>query len=365
MTLTIQRNLVASFEVFYTQFLDPEGRLTQPLPEPLAQNTQLWVHMYEWMVLSRAFDMKAINLQRTGQMGTFPSSQGHEAINVGMGAALGPEDLLAAYYRETATMLMRGVDMDEVLLYWGGDERGANFRNDHDDLPPAVPIATQCLHGAGMAAAIKYKKEKRAVLTTIGDGGTSKGDFYEAMNVAGVWHLPIVFLIANNHWAISVHESKQTFAKTFAQKGIAAGISCEQVDGNDIFAVYHAVSHAMTRAREGKGPHVIEAICTRMSDHTTADDATRYRPPEELVKAKYEDPIKRMRIFLEANHLWSDKQEADLIAANQIKIDEAVARYTKIPDQPATAMLDYLYETLPEALQDQRDELVAYFGDKA
>jgi pyruvate dehydrogenase E1 component alpha subunit len=185
------------------------------------------------------------------------------------------------------------------------------------------------------------------------------------MNVAGVWQLPIVFLIANNHWAISVPSSKQTHAKTFAQKAIAAGIVGEQVDGNDVFAVYHAVSHALTRAREGKGPHVIEAICTRMGDHTTADDASRYRPPEELVKGKYEDPIKRLRLFLEANQLWSESQEQALIAANQMKIDEAVSRYLNIAPQPATAMLDYLYETLPEAFLDQRDELIAYFGDKA
>jgi pyruvate dehydrogenase E1 component alpha subunit len=357
--------LVASFEVFYTQFLNPEGKLTQPLPESIAQNHDLWKHMYEWMVLSRAFDNKAINLQRTGQMGTFPPSNGHEGINLGAGAALAPEDVFVPYYRETGTMLMRGIHMSEILLYWGGDERGANFKDDIQDLPPCVPIATQSLHAAGVASALKYKKEKRAVLTTIGDGGTSKGDFYEAMNVAGVWQLPIVFLIANNHWAISVPTFKQTHAKTFAQKAIAAGIVGEQIDGNDVFAVYHAVSHALTRAREGKGPHVIEAICTRMGDHTTADDASRYRPPEELVKGKYEDPIKRLRLFLEANQLWSESQEQALIAANQIKIDEAVSRYLNIAPQPATAMLDYLYEKLPEAFLDQRDELIAYFGDKA
>lgn len=363
--MTIQRHLVAHFEIFSTQFLTPEGQLTQPLPETLANKVQLWQHMYEWMVLSRAFDTKAINLQRTGQMGTFPPSNGHEGINIGMGAALQPEDIFVPYYRETGTMLMRGVRMEEILLYWGGDERGANFQDALTDFPACVPIATQCLHGAGVASAVKYKKERRAVLTTIGDGGTSKGDFYEAMNVAGVWQLPLVFLIANNHWAISVPTSKQTHAKTFAQKAIAAGIGAEQVDGSDVFAVYHAVSQALARARAGKGPHVIEAICTRMGDHTTADDASRYRPAEELVKGKHEDPIERLRLFLEANGAWSEAQEQSLIAANQIKIDEAVTRYLNIEPQPATAMLDYLYETLPEALQDQRDELVAYFGDKA
>lgn len=363
--MTIQKTLVASFEVFYTQFLNADGQLTQPLPESFAQDKALWQKMYEWMVLSRSFDTKAINLQRTGQMGTFPPSKGHEGINIGMGAALEPSDVFVPYYRETGTMLMRGVTMDEILLYWGGDERGADFQDHHTDFPPCVPIATQTLHGAGVASAIKYKREKRAVLTTIGDGGTSKGDFYEAMNVAGVWQLPVVFVIANNHWAISVPSSKQTHAKTFAQKAIAAGIPGEQVDGNDIFAVYHAVSQALSRARAGKGPHVIEAICTRMGDHTTADDASRYRPAEELVQGEHDDPIKRLKLFLEANDAWSDTQEKALHADNQIKIDEAVSKYLNIEQQPATAMLDYLYETLPDALQDQHDELAAYFGDKA
>lgn len=363
--MTTHRQLVASFEIFYTQFLNAQGQLTQALPEAIAQNKTLWQHLYKWMVLSRTFDTKAINLQRTGQMGTFPPSNGHEGINIGMGAALQPEDIFVPYYRETGTMLMRGVRMEEVLQYWGGDERGANFQSNPNDFPACVPIATQTLHGAGVASAVKYKKEKRAVLTTIGDGGTSKGDFYEAMNVAGVWQLPLVFLIANNHWAISVPSSKQTHARTFAQKAIAAGITGEQVDGNDVFAVYHAVSTALNRAREGKGPHVIEAICTRMGDHTTADDASRYRPAEELVKGKQEDPIKRLKLFMEANQAWSESQEQSMQQEIQQDVDSAVQRYLNIPPQPATAMLDFLYETLPEALQDQRDELLAYFGDKS
>lgn len=360
----MSKQLIASFEIYYTQFLNAQGELTQDLPDSLADQHALWKSFYEWMVISRTFDTKAVNLQRTGQMGTYPSTYGHEGINIGLGAALQGEDIFVPYYREAGTMLMRGVRMEEILLYWGGDERGSNYQSDLSDFPFCVPISTQTLHAAGVASAIKYKKEKRAVLTTIGDGGTSKGDFYEAMNVAGVWHLPLVFVIANNHWAISVPASKQTHAKTFAQKAIAAGISCEQVDGNDVFAVYHAASQALNRARSGKGPHVIEAICTRMGDHTTADDATRYRPAEELTQGKQEDPLKRLKLFLEANHLWDETQDRALQLSSQLKVEAAVENYLKSPPQPATAMLDYLYETLPDALHDQRDELLAYFGDK-
>lgn len=363
--MTIHRQLVASFEIFYTQLLNAEGELVQPLPENLAQDTALWEHLYRWMNLSRVFDLKTINLQRTGRMGTYPPSLGHEAINIGMGAALQADDIFVPYYRETGTLLMRGVRMEEILLYWGGDERGAHYLHNNHDYPTCVPIATQCLHAAGAAAAVKYKKEKRAVMVAIGDGGTSKGDFYEAMNVAGVWQLPLVFMVANNHWAISVPSTKQTHAKTFAQKAIAAGIPGEQVDGNDVFAVHERVSHALNRARAGKGPCVIEAICTRMGDHTTADDASRYRAPEELVQGRYEDPIKRLRLFMERNQAWSQAQEEQLQAELQAQMDQAVNAYLSLPPQPATAMLDYLYAELPEALHDQRAELVAYFGDQS
>jgi 2-oxoisovalerate dehydrogenase E1 component alpha subunit len=363
--LTLDRRLVAHFEIFYTQFLNPEGQLTQPLPEAIANKPALWQHLYKFMVLSRVFDTKAINLQRTGQMGTFPPSNGHEGINIGMGAALQAEDIFVPYYREAGTSLMRGVRMEEILMYWGGDERGSDYQDQPHDFPPCVPIATQSLIAAGVASAVKYKKEKRAVLTTIGDGGTSKGDFYEGMNVAGVWQLPVVFVIANNHWAISVPSSKQTHAQTFAQKAIAAGISSEQVDGCDVFAVYHAVSEALTRARAGKGPHVIEAICTRMGDHTTADDASRYRSADELVKGKQEDPIKRLKLFMESQGAWDESQEQALQTSIQQDIDSAVDTYLKTIPQPATAMFDYLYESLPDAYHDQRDELIAYFGGQS
>jgi len=363
--LTLDRRLVAHFEIFYTQFLNPEGQLTQPLPEVMANNPGLWQDLYKSMVLSRVFDTKAINLQRTGQMGTYPSANGHEGINTGMGAALQTKDIFVPYYREVGTAFMRGVRMEDILLYWGGDERGSDYQDQPHDLPICVPIATQSLIAAGVASAVKYKKEKRAVLTTIGDGGTSKGDFYEAMNVAGVWQLPLVFVIANNHWAISVPSSKQTHAQTFAQKAIAAGIPCEQVDGSDVFAVYHAVSQALARARSGKGPHVIEAICRRMGDHTTADDASRYRPTEELVKGKHEDPIKRLKLFMESQGAWDEAQETALQHSVQKDVEAAVDHYLKTVPQPATAMFDYLYETLPEAYHDQRDELVAYFGGQS
>lgn len=363
--MTIEKKLVASFEIFYSRFLNEAGELTQPLPDYLANDKTLWHKLYRQMVLSRVFDTKSINLQRTGQMGTYPPANGQEAINTGVGAAMHADDVFVPYYRECGTHIIRNAAMLELMLYWGGDERGSDYRHSEHDYPNCVPIATQTLHGAGVAAAIKYKKEKRAVLTAIGDGGTSKGDFYEAMNVAGTWQLPLVFLVVNNHWAISVPSTFQTHAKTFAQKAIAAGIPSEQVDGNDIFAVYHAFKKALDRAREGKGPNLIEAITFRMGDHTTADDASRYRPKGELEKGREADPIKRFRIFMEQHNAWDEQQETNLLADVQTEVDAAVEAYLNVPDQPPSAMFDYLYETLPEAYEEQRDEVMAYHGGGA
>lgn len=356
------KKLIASFEIFYTQFLNEKGELTQALPADLDGNTALWIKLYETLILTRIFDEKAINLQRTGLMGTYPSCRGQEAISVGFGAAMQPDDIFMPYYREFGAHLQRGVKMEEIFQTWGGDERGNRYEQAPYDFSQCVPIATQCLHAAGVAAALKYKQEKRAVLVAIGDGGTSEGNFYEAMNVAGCWHLPLVFMINNNRWAISVPVALQTSCQTFAQKAIAGGISSEQVDGNDIFAVYHATQKAMKRARSGKGAHLIEALTYRLCDHTTADDAKRYQPPEEVEKAKPRDPILRMRLFLEKNAGWTTEQETALKQRCAQEVEAAAQRYLTMPAAPNTDIFDYMYETLPTALQEQRDELVAYYG---
>jgi pyruvate dehydrogenase E1 component alpha subunit len=357
--------VTAQFEIHYHQFLNKEGVLVEPLPPPLADNPTLWKEMYAHLVRNRMFDEKAIKLQRTGQMSTYPSTEGQEAIAVGVGMAMHLEDALVPYYREAGAHLVRGVQMDEIFMYWGGDERGSSYEHIPNDFPYCVPISTQCLHAAGVAAAFKYKQQKRAAVAFIGDGGTSKGDFYEAMNVAGVWHLPVVFVINNNEWAISVHISHQTACKTLAQKGIAAGIGCEQVDGDDIFAVYHAAHVALDRARAGKGAHLIEAITYRMGDHTTADDASRYRDNETVQKHRENCPIARLRKFMESEKVWSDADEAALIKKINDDIDAAVTRYQQLTPSAVTDMFDYLYETLPDALHEQRDEVVAYFGDRS
>jgi len=181
--------IVAEFKIDYRQILDPAGRLVAPLPR-FAANPDEVVKMYEAMTRVRVFDTKAVNLQRTGQLGTYPPSLGHEATHIGVGAAMRPEDVLAPVYREFGTQLWRGVTMTEILTYWGGDERGNDFAGPRHDFPWCVPIATQTLHAAGAAMAFKVRREPRCALAYIGDGGTSEGAFYEALNLAGARALP-------------------------------------------------------------------------------------------------------------------------------------------------------------------------------
>jgi pyruvate dehydrogenase E1 component alpha subunit len=206
--------------------------------------------------------------------------------------------------------------------------------------------------------AMKLRGEARVAVCALGDGATSKGDFYEAVNAAAVWRLPLVFVVSNNQWAISVPRRIQTAAETLAQKAIAGGFEGEQVDGNDVVAVRAAVSEAIERARKGGGPGLIEAVTYRLSDHTTADDASRYRTAEELSAAWKNDCVPRLRTYLAAQGWWAKDDEEDLVGECKRKVDEAVAAYLALPPPPASDMFDFLYETLPEPLRAQRDAAV-------
>ncbi len=350
---------IAEFQIGYSQYLDPEGKAVQDLPD-FARDQEEMLSMYRLMTLTRSFDAKAVNLQRTGKLGTYASCLGHEAAHVGIGAAMREEDSFAPMYREYGTQFWRGVKMSDVLLYWGGDERGNDFAGPPHDFPWCVPIATQCLHAAGAALAFKLRGEKRCAVTVVGDGGTSEGHFYEAMNVAGVRKLPVVFVVVNNKWAISVPLSIQTATETLAQKAIAAGIPGIQVDGNDIVAVRQAMEAALTRARDGDGPTLVEAVTYRLSDHTTADDASRYRKKEEVEQARLLEPLIRLRRYLTETGAWDEAREEELLADCQRQVDEAVEAYLNTPVQEAGAMFDFMFATLPEAMVEQRENALRY-----
>ncbi|MFW5926674.1 MAG: pyruvate dehydrogenase (acetyl-transferring) E1 component subunit alpha [Wenzhouxiangella sp.] len=348
----------AAFKVDYFQFLGPDGKLVADQQVPaLARDLERLVELYKLMTLTRIFDKKAVALQRTGKLGTYASCLGHEAAHVAIGAAMREEDCFAPMYREYGAQFHRGVKMSEVLLYWGGDERGNDFSGPAHDFAWCVPIATQCLHAAGAAMAFKLRKEERVAVSVVGDGGSSKGDFLEAINAGSAWKLPLVLVIVNNQWAISVPRSKQNQAATLAQKGIAGGLPSIQVDGNDLIACLWAMEKAVGAARQGKGSFVIEMLTYRLSDHTTADDARRYRPAEEVEEAWDQEPIKRLRTYLVDQGAWDDESEQALVEESQKKAQAAADEYLERVEsdpQPVTAMFDYMYAEMPHDLVEQR-----------
>ena len=345
--------IVAEFKIAHRQYLDGTGNLVGE-PPVFARDRDTMISLYRAMTLSRIFDAKAIALQRTGQLGTYPSSAGQEAIGIGYASAMRATDVMLTTYREQPAQIWRGVTLRELLQFWGGDERGSDFSGPREDFPVAVLIGSQATHAVGVATAFKLRHEPRVSVCALGDGATSKGDFYESINLAGIWRLPAVFIVINNYWAISLPREKQTAAETLAQKAIAAGIPGLQIDGNDIIAARQASGEAIERARSGGGPTVIEALTYRMGDHTTADDASRYRKEERVSAAWKLDPLARLRTYLVNQHWWTKEDEEKLIAECREKIDAAVVEYLAIPPPSSASMFDHLFETLPPSLEWQR-----------
>lgn len=345
--------IAAKFEIPYFQYLDESGYLiAEPKLKLSPEKIQAY---YEHILLTNFFDKRAISLQRTGKMGTYAPCTGQEAIGTAIGMCLEKEDVFIPYYRDYATMTLRGAHFSDILNYWGGDERSMSTKRYNHDFPICVPIASQCLHAAGVAHALKYKGSKQIALVTIGDGGTSEGDFYEAMNLAGVWHLPIVFVVANNQWAISVPLRQQTACKTIAQKAVAAGFEGIQVDGNDIFALHEVMHHAIEQARGPKSkPILIEALSYRLSDHTTADDASRYRPQGEFDAAASKAPLVRLEKYIIEQRIMTQNDILSLQQKCQEKIDAEVDVYLNQDKPNIREIFDYQFATLPDYLIEQR-----------
>jgi pyruvate dehydrogenase E1 component alpha subunit len=262
-------------------------------------------------------------------------------------------------FRETAAMLWRGWPIEKFLLLFAGYLEGGQPAPAQRDLPIAIPVATQLPHAVGLAYAIQYKGDDAVVMAYCGDGATSEGDFHEALNFAGVWHSPIVFVIQNNQWAISVPLKKQTHSRTIAQKALAYGFPGIQVDGNDVLAVYAASREAVERARAGGGPTLIECVTYRLGVHTTADDPTKYRSDEEVKAWERKDPLTRFVTYLEKKNLFEQGLEE--------QVDAEIARAVKAFEETATAdplgMFDHAYGELPPHLQQERAELEARLRD--
>jgi len=336
--------------------LDAEGRVDADLMPALEPGQVL--ELYRSMVRMRAYDDKALKLQRQGRMGTWPPLKGQEATQAGVAMAMGDDDWLVPAFREHGSMLLRGIPGHLIYAYWAGDERGSCYPEGVRCFPVSVPVGSQWQHGVGVGLSLKLRNESAAAVTFGGDGSTSEGDFHEALNCAAVYRARTVFVIQNNHWAISMPLHQQTLSASLAQKAHGYGMPGIQVDGNDVFAVFSAAREALERARRGDGPTLIEAVTYRLGDHTTADDASRYRPNEELAEWEARDPIVRLRRWLEAEKLWDEARETALQEEMRGWVDEQVAAFEALTPAEPGEIFEFMYAELPPHLREQQEALI-------
>lgn len=338
------------------QLVDPDGHHNQDDRYPLPDGEQL-LSAYGRLVAGRRINDQANALVRQGRMAVYPSSHGQEACQVAAAVVLGDEDWLFPTYRDTVAVITRGVDPLEVLTLLRGDWHGGYDPHEHRVATQATPLATQLLHAVGVAHAAKLRGESTVVLAMCGDGATSEGDFHEALNFAAVFHVPVVFFIQNNEFAISVPLKNQSVAPSLAHKAIGYGMPGERVDGNDLAALLSVLGAAVDRARDGGGPSLIEAHTYRMQAHTNADDATRYRSADDVERWVPKDPIARMRTYLRGLNLLTDDgekalaDEADSIAAAIRK-----GLNTEVEVNPAE-LFEYVYTEKTTQLREQAEQL--------
>src|SRR6266852_4928373 len=344
------------FTVEYLSILDRDGNLDAAL-EPDLSDDEL-KRLYRAMLLGRRLDERMVRLQRQGRIGTFAPIKGQEASQLGSVCTLRPSDWMVPSFRETAAMLWRGWPIEKLLMTFAGQLEGCQPASDQHDLPITIPVATQLPHAVGLAYAAQYRGDDVVVMAYFGDGATSEGDFHEALNFAGVWHVPVVFVCQNNQWAISVPLKKQTHSRTIAQKALAYGLPGLQVDGNDVLAVYAASKEAVDRAREGNGPTLVECVTYRLGVHTTADDPTKYRSTEEVAEWERRDPLTRFAAYLKKKRLLEPglEEAVDAEIATGVQAFEAAG-----PPDPLT-VFDHAYGNPPAALAAQRAEMAARLG---
>ena len=346
------RDTVAEFSVDHVSVLEPDGTVDESrLPE---LDDEALVSIYRTMRLARRFDERAIALQRRGEIGTYAPSAGQEAAQVACVSAMAATDWLVPSFREGPAFLARGVPAHALFTYFMGMEEGAEIPEGERSLPPAIPVGSQALHATGLGWAQAMDGLDAATVGCFGDGATSEGDVYEALNLAGVFDANVVFLCQNNGYAISVPRSGQTRAETLAQKAIAAGIEGIQVDGNDVLGVHAVLEEALASARSGE-PVLVEALTYRRSMHTTADDPTVYRTREEEAEWAARDPIDRFERYLLDRGVLTEGRLAEIEAGIETTIAEAIERAdgTREALDPAE-MFEHAYDELPLYVAEQR-----------
>jgi len=344
------------------QILDEKGQIESVL-EPALSDEEL-KKIYTLMVVSRQTDLKAFILQRQGRMGTYAPSLGHEACQVGSAFPLKKSDWVFPYFRDLGMYITLGFPLKNYYLYWIGNEEGMRIPDDLNIFTIAIPVATQLPQAVGAGMAAKIKKDKISVLCTFSDGATSEGDFHEALNFAGVYKTPNVFVCYNNQYAISLPRAKQTASKTLAQKAIAYGFDGVLVDGNDILAMYAATKEALEKARAGEGPTLIEAYTYRMTNHTTSDDASKYRSEEEVKKWEKRDPIERFRIYLKNKGIWNESFNREVQKEAEATVNSAVEEAEKTPLPSIEEIFIYTYKNMTPNLKEQLEELKVYLKEE-
>jgi pyruvate dehydrogenase E1 component alpha subunit len=355
---------IAKFAVSHLQVLDEKGKLDAKLAPDLDEATA--VEMYRWMRLARELDERMLKLQRQGRLGTFPPCTGQEAISIPAAMLMRKGDWFAGAFRELGGRLVRGEPLTSTLHYYNGWEEGNVLpADDLRILPTSVVIGCQIEHAAGLAYAARYKGTDDVAVAFIGDGGTSEGSFHEGLNFAAVWKAPMVTIVQNNQWAISIPRETQTVSETLAQKGIAYGMPVIQVDGNDPLAVWVAVDEALQRARGGDGPTLIEAVTYRLMMHTTADDPTKYRDAADEQCAWEKEPLIRTRKWLTDSGWWDDAKEQALLEEVKARVEAAVQEFETPQDRAMDEPFRHVHGTEHAVITEQHEDFLANVAREA
>ncbi|MFW6205481.1 MAG: pyruvate dehydrogenase (acetyl-transferring) E1 component subunit alpha [Actinomycetota bacterium] len=326
-------------------------------------DTELLVETYRRMVIGRRFDAQATALTRQGRLAVYPSSHGQEACQVGGVLALRDTDWLFPTYRDSMALITRDIDPVEALTLLQGSWHCGYDPRATRTMPQCTPLATHCPHAAGLAYAAKRRGEDTVAMVFVGDGGTSEGDFHEALNFAAVYKAPVVFLIQNNRYAISVPLSTQTAAPALAYKGVGYGVRSEQVDGNDPVAVLAVLQHAVERARAGDGPSLVEAHTYRVEAHTNADDASRYRDESEVETWLRRDPVTRLETYLTASGALADEDAGAFRKEAEVFAGQVRDGLNADPALEPLELFDHVYTGPTPQLQEQRRWLAEELED--
>lgn len=341
--------------------IDEDGNVVGE--EPKVSGEKL-LEMYIFMVRARILDDWILRLQRVGKVALHAPNRGQEAAAVGAAFALDKDDWLFPSYRELGAYLVRGLSEEEILdrAIANADDplKGSEFavygNRKYNVVPAPVPVGSHIPLAVGAAIAAKIMGHRTVVMAIFGDGATSRGDFHSGLNFAGVFKAPVVLVIQNNQYAISLHVIRQTAARTLALKGVAYGVPGVRVDGNDVLAVFSAASKAVERARSGGGPTLIEALTYRMGPHTTADDPGRYRLQEEVKAFETLDPINRYRKYLINRGLLSESEDKRIWEEWSLKIEDVVKRcYNKAPLPPEVILHNVYSKPVWNLLEHMRE----------